>query len=119
MSKSEESVCDFKYLKDLVNGKSDLIANLMDVFINQVSDELQCINEAIINTDYKTITRYAHTMKSSVSIMGISKLSPVLNKMEKLGKIETDIEKIKQLNLELNDICTKAIIEIEKEKHNY
>lgn len=119
MSQSEVSVCDFRYLKDLVNGKTDLIKNIMDVFISQVTDELQCINVAIINNDFKTILSYVHTMKSSVSIMGISVLKPILSEMGNLGKAETDIKKIEQLGIELNDICSKAIVEIEKEKLNY
>lgn len=109
-------VCDFRYLKDLVNGKTDLITNIMDVFLKQVSEDLQCINEAIINTEYKTIKSCAHTMKSSVSIMGISVLKPVLEEMENMGIAKTGIEKIKQLNVELKEICLKAIVEIEKEK---
>lgn len=119
MSQSEVSVCDFRYLKDLVNGKTDLIKNIMDVFISQVTDELKCINVAIINNDFKTISSYVHTMKSSVSIMGISVLKPILSEMGNLGKAETDIKKIEQLGNELNDICSKAIVEIEKEKLNY
>ena len=89
------------------------------MFFKQVPEDIQCINEAITNTDYKTIKSYTHTMKSSVSIMGISILMPVLMEMENLGIAETDIEKIKQLNLKLKVICVQAIDEIKKEKLNY
>ncbi|OFX34486.1 MAG: hypothetical protein A2X08_10275 [Bacteroidetes bacterium GWA2_32_17] len=114
-----EPVCDFRYLIDIVNGKTYLISGIMDVFLKQVPEDIQCINEAITNTDYKTIKSYTHTMKSSVSIMGISILMPVLMEMENLGIAETDIEKIKQLNLKLKVICVQAIDEIKKEKLNY
>ena len=58
-------------------------------------------------------------MKSSVSIMSISILIPILKEMEDLGAKATDLDKIKQLNQQLNLICNQAIREIEKEKLNY
>ena len=56
-------------------------------------------------------------MKSTVSIMGISVLTPILLEMENLGAKATDIERIKELNLKLTLICKQAIAEIEREKH--
>lgn len=119
LSQYTQPVCDFKYLKEIVNGKTNLIISIMDVFLKQVPEELLNIKEAIINIDYKTIRIYAHTMKSSVSIMGISALKPVLKEMENLGIAEDNIEKIKRLNNKLNEICKKAFEEIKIEKHKY
>lgn len=121
-SKSEDSienVCDFKYLSEMTGGKKYLIKDLMDAFIKQISEELQSINDAIIKTDYPTIKNIAHTMKSSVSIMGISVLTPVLQEMEELAKAASDIERIKELNQKLHVICKQALEEIEREKGNY
>lgn len=119
MTKFKEPICDFRYLNDLVNGKINLISGIMDVFLKQVPKDLQCINEAITNTDYKTIKSYTHTMKSSVSIMGISILNPILREMEQLGEKASSIKKIKEMNQRLNLICKQVIKEIEKEKLNY
>lgn len=119
LSQYAEPVCDFKYLIGIVNGKTNLISGIMDVFLKQVPEELLSIKEAIKNTDYKTIRIYAHTMKSSVSIMGISSLKPVLKEMESHGIAEDNIEKIKRLNIKLNEICKKSFEEIKNEKLNY
>lgn len=114
-----QNVCDLKYLSEIMGGKKQLIKEIMDVFLKQIPHELQFINEAILKTDYVTIKNFAHTMKSSVSIMGISRLTPVLQEMEDMGALSADIEKIKKLNQKLNLICKQALEEIEKEKHNY
>ena len=58
-------------------------------------------------------------MKSSVSIMGISILTPILNEIEDLGAKAADIETIKKLNHKLIFICKQVIEEIEKEKLKY
>ncbi|MEK6614741.1 MAG: Hpt domain-containing protein [Bacteroidota bacterium] len=117
--KSIENVCDLNYLTEMMGGKKHLIRGIMDTFLKQVPEELQSINEAITKKDYAVIKNFAHTMKSSVSIMGITVLAPVLQEMEDLGSTSGDIEKIKKLNQKLNLICKQAIEEIEIEKYLY
>ncbi len=119
--------CNLTYLSEMTGGKRQLIKEIIDVFLLQVPEELKTIKDAILKDDFITIRKFAHTMKSSVSIMGISSLSPILNEMEELSKNVTDgstpisirIEKIKQLNEKLNSIAQQAMEEIESEKHNY
>jgi HPt (histidine-containing phosphotransfer) domain-containing protein len=114
-----ETVCNLDYLIKTMGGKKNLIRGIMEASILQIPKELNYIGEAIEKTDYQTIQSYAHTMKSSISIMGITILMPVLAEMENLGKEAVNIEKIRKLNQELNLICSRAIEEIETEKHNY
>jgi len=99
--------------------KKSLIKGIMDAFLKQVPEDLHFINEAVTKTDYAIIKSIAHTMKSTVSVMGISILVPVLQEMEDLGTKEANIEKIKELNQQLNLICRHAMEEIEKEKPKY
>lgn len=122
-----ETICNLSYLTEMTGGKKTLIQEIIGVFLQQVPKELKSINDAILKTDFITIKNFAHTMKSSVSVMGIASLTPILNEMEELSKQATDsltplatsIEKIKQLNEQLNSITKRAIEEIESEKHNY
>jgi HPt (histidine-containing phosphotransfer) domain-containing protein len=116
---SNVNLCDFKYLFDLMGSKKNLIKGIMDAFLSQVPEDLKQIDEAIIKIDYATIKIFAHTMKSSVSIMGITVLAPILQKIEDLAEISTGIEEIKLLNDKLNLICKQAIVEIEREKLLY
>ncbi|MHB8260930.1 MAG: Hpt domain-containing protein [Bacteroidia bacterium] len=117
--KKNGNVCNLNYLSETMGGKKSLIKEIMNVFLKQVPEELQFINDAITKTDYKTIKSYAHTMKSTVSIMGISTLTPILQKMEDLGARAADIEEIIEMNKKLTAICKQAMEEIEREEHNY
>src|SRR4051812_26554125 len=80
-----QNVCDLKYLTDTMGGNKNLIKEIMEIFLKQIPEELKAINAAIANADFATIKGFAHTMKSSVSIMGISVLAPVLQEMEGLA----------------------------------
>jgi HPt (histidine-containing phosphotransfer) domain-containing protein len=115
----QKNVCNLGYLIEMMEGKKHLIKGIMDAFLLQIPEELGWINAAVGRTDYPIIKNLAHTMKSSVSIMGISILTPILKEMEELGVRAAGIEKIKELNQSLNSICELAIEEIKKEKLNY
>ena len=117
-NKIEEKVCNLNYLNEMMGGKKHLIIEIMDAFLKQVPEELQAIEDAINKTEYHIIKNFTHTMKSSVSIMGISVLTPVLQEMEDLGGKSENMERIKQLNEKLKVICSSAIKEIEIEKRN-
>jgi HPt (histidine-containing phosphotransfer) domain-containing protein len=122
-----EGVCNFNYLSELMNGKKHLITEVMDVFLKQVPDELQNINKAVAEMDYAKIKIFAHSMRSTVSIMGITILGVLLKEMEDLSfaaaadatQLTPGNEKIKEMNRRLNLICRQAIAETEKEICNY
>lgn len=106
------NVCNFNYLSGLMGGKEHLIKKIMDTFLIQAQEELTSINNAILKKDYTTIKNLAHTMKSTVSIMGIAVLHPILQEMEDLSKNTTELARIIVLNKQLNLICKQAFEEI-------
>lgn len=118
-NKSTENVCNLKYLSETMGGKKKSIKEVIDTFVEQIPQQLLSINSAITKTNYSVIKRFAHLMRSSVSIMGISKLVPILQEMETLGTKATGIEKIKELYQQLDAICKHALEELEKAKADY
>jgi HPt (histidine-containing phosphotransfer) domain-containing protein len=111
------------YLYKTMNGKKQLIKEIIDVFLRQIPQDLSVLNEAVKKKDYLLVKNFAHTMKSSVSVMGISTLVPILHAMEESAKEEANSdgrdERMGQLNIQLNSICNQAIGEIEKDKLDY
>ena len=119
MNKNTGDVCDLTYLTEIMSGKKTLIKEIMDRFLIQIPEELASLKDAIALEKFESIQSYAHTMKSSVSIMGITILTPILKDMEELAKAGTDIQKISELNKQLTSICNKAISEIKEESQSY
>ncbi|HEY0029395.1 MAG TPA: Hpt domain-containing protein [Bacteroidia bacterium] len=116
---SGQTVCELKYLIEMMGAKKSLIKGIMDAFLVQIPEELFNINNAVAKSDYVIIKNLAHSMKSSLSIMGVSASEPLLVEMEFLGGEGSEIGKIRALNTTLNTLCTRAIEEIEKAKHDY
>jgi CheY-like chemotaxis protein len=119
VEKSPEKVCDTRYITEMMGGKKHLIKGIMDEFLSQLPEELNAIKNAVQIKDFAMIRHLAHSMKSSVSVMSISVLIPILKELEDLGARAIDIEKITRLNDQLAVICNKAILEIEVEKCNF
>lgn len=113
------NVCDLKELREMMREKKPLILEIIDIFLAQIVEELAAINEAIEKTNYPIIKNLSHTMKSTVSIMGIVALKPILTEIESLSTRAEGIEKIKELGQQLILICEKAIEEMEIERQNY
>lgn len=116
---SSKKVINLNYLTDIMNGKKELIKETIEIFVTQASEDLPIITQAVNNTDYLMVKRFAHRMKSTVTMMGISSLSPVLEEMETLGKEAQNINRIKELNEKLNAIYATALEEIKIEKLKY
>lgn len=114
-----DNVCNLKYLVEMMGGKKKLIIGIIDAFLIQIPEELKYMEEAVENSNFVTVRKFAHTMKSTVSIMGISSLTIVLQELEDLGTEEKNIERIKALNIKLKEICKIAINEIETIRINY
>ena len=117
--KKTDRVTDLTGLIEMMGGKKHLIKDIIYAFLKQIPEELDSLNTAVINSDYATIKSTAHTMMSSVLIVGISELSTVLLEIETLGSRSTDIERIKELQKKVISVCGLAIKEIESEVHTY
>jgi HPt (histidine-containing phosphotransfer) domain-containing protein len=114
-----QDVCNLKYLVTMMNDKKPLILGMMDAFLRQFPEELNSMKDAIAKINYLAIKSVAHTMKSSIGIMGISVLLPILKEMEDMGTAATNIEKIMELDIVLNTIAAQAMQEIKKKKLYY
>jgi HPt (histidine-containing phosphotransfer) domain-containing protein len=112
-------VCNFDYLNEMMGNKKELVREIIDVFLEQVPDELETLSRAIESTDYVVIKSLSHTLKSSVSIMGINTATPILQEMEDLGSAALNIERITTLNEALKLIAKQAIEEIKQEVIKY
>lgn len=118
-NRSAKKVINLEYLTNIMSGKKELIRETIEIFIKQANEDLPIINEAIAKDDYLTVKRFAHRMKSTITMMGINSLSPVLEEMEILGTEKNNMNRIKELNEKLNSTYFQALEEIKIEKLKY
>jgi PAS domain S-box-containing protein len=112
-------VVNLNFLIESIGGKKDVIRETIDIFLSQVPEDIQILNEAVAQTDYTRIKNYAHKMKSTASLIGMYDVEPILAEMESLGTNKKEIERIEILTINLNELCKQGIKEMEQERLNY
>lgn len=116
---NDKKVTDLNYLTDTMGERKPLMKEVMAVFLKHFPQEIKDLNYHIEKETYSEIKYFSHRMKSSSSIMGIKRLSEVLEQIEGFARGERDIHLIKKLNSQVNSIGEKAIEEIKLEIKNY
>jgi hypothetical protein len=107
-----QKVCDLNFLTVTMGGNKLLVSDIMKEFLIQVPVELQCMKSALGEVNYQKIKSYAHSMKSTFSIMGISMVIPLLSALELIGSKEAGIEEARALDVQLCQIANQALEEI-------
>lgn len=74
---------DLAYMKEISGGDTEYEKTVTQQFLEIVPADLRQMQEAWRQKDYSTLSRLAHTMKTSVSVMGLNEaLGPVLDRLE-------------------------------------
>ncbi|MCW3072879.1 MAG: hypothetical protein JWO44_2769 [Bacteroidetes bacterium] len=107
---------DLSWLMRLSGGDRKFVKEVLEIFIHDAPLELKKIEEGIRSKNYPQIRTSAHTMKSSVRLLGLNdKLGPVLDEMESLAGSER-MPGVKRLYDTLDVTVNKAIDEARHRK---
>jgi signal transduction histidine kinase/CheY-like chemotaxis protein/HPt (histidine-containing phosphotransfer) domain-containing protein len=114
LSESEVAVIDMDYLRSLSKGDKEFERNMMQAFTEQIPRELNELKTAISKRNYKKIALVAHTMKSTVSYLGIQQLTPLLEQIEADAQSKNGIARINDNFTSVDATCQLAIREVNK-----
>ena len=114
-----EKLVDLSTLEKTMRGNKKVILETLEIFLEHLPENLEGIADGVNREDFAMIRRNAHTMKSSVSILGISKIQTLLEEMERLAASESKIERIIELKNSLTLLSDHSVKEIEELKTQY
>lgn len=117
--KETTRLVDLSSLEKTMRGNQKVIRETLEIFLEHLPENLTGIVQGTANKDYGMIRRNAHTMKSSVSIVGIQSIYMVLEEMEQLADKQSGIERLEELQKSLVSLCEQAVAEIELLKIQY
>lgn len=115
----KKKLLNLDFLIRSLDGDKALISETIDVFIEQVPEDLAAIKDAIGKADYPAIKGYAHRMKSTVTLLGAKDVETVLENIETEAMLEGDMEKIKNMHNNIIELCVDVMQEIAMEKQAY
>ena len=115
----EEKLVDLSMLEKTMRGNKKVIVETIDIFLEHFPENLEGMVEGAEQENFDLVRRNAHTMKSSVSLLGMSSIQRMLEEIERLASSGSDMPRIIELKNSLILLCRRAIAEIEKLKEQY
>lgn len=111
-------IIDQEHLNSLkeIQGDNELVKELMELFFDQAPKEVKSMNQALNEHNFDTLSKLAHSFKSSSGNVGATHLSQASYAIEKAIRIENlnDFEKLKHLFDQLIIQYDQAFFELKK-----
>jgi signal transduction histidine kinase/DNA-binding NarL/FixJ family response regulator/predicted hydrocarbon binding protein len=110
----ENKIIDLSFLFSQTRDNRSFVMEMITLFKQQNPKETAELKEAIDKIDYPGIYRIAHSIRNTTGFFGIDKLiGSDLLAIEKLAKSGNGIEEIKKLFAIVEQVCRKAVDELE------
>lgn len=79
----------------MAEGDQDFILSVVSVFIEEVPEDLEALEQAIAAVDYDQIYKMAHKIKPNVDLLGMEQARANALEIETLGKTEGDMDQVR------------------------
>ena len=101
-------------LHNLSRGNKDFVIKMVNIFINQTTEIISKIKEAIENEDFKTVSAMAHKLKPSVEGVGVLSILDEIRFLEKISKETNDKQQMKALFDSIQLVLEEVIIQLKE-----
>jgi len=117
----EESrkLMNLEFLNKAMRDRKDIVREAIEIALRQIPEDMVTLTRAMAMTDYETIRRFSHRMKSTVSLMGMSEMGITLEEMETAAGQKEDMDRIYVLFESLILLQRQAMEEMQTEKLKY
>ena len=114
MNKTDPKHIDLNYLKEMSDGDTELIREMIDIFITEVPTYLSLMKEHHQKEDWDALGKLAHKAKASASIIGMKQLTNELKNLELLAKEKKEAGLYSSRILSIENQFNSAIEELKR-----
>jgi HPt (histidine-containing phosphotransfer) domain-containing protein len=106
-------ITDLNYLKTMSGGDSKFIAEMIDLFREQVDEYRSIMPELLKNGEYDRLSKMAHKAKSSVAVMGMNEMAELLKELEILAHEKKEVNRSESMVNQFIEQSQMAVSELE------
>ncbi|WP_020526425.1 Hpt domain-containing protein [Flexithrix dorotheae] len=110
------NLTSFSYLSEFSENDTGFMREMVDVFIEETPREIQKLQFALSKKDWKTIGSIAHSLKTSVRLMGMEEIHVDVEELEIMGKSKQNVKLIPERTAKIIKICEEAVVELKEKK---
>lgn len=107
------ALLNLTFIEENVSDDPEFIQELLMVFKQDVFTDFEALQASITKGDFSSIRTDAHKVKSSLRSLGAEECWTRLQELEDLGRLEADINRIRQLSAEVNELLHALRNEVE------
>lgn len=93
---------DLTYLHDVFHGNEAMVQQIVELFLEQAPAFGQSMTKCVRDGKWKDLHPIAHKLKSSVNMLGMTGLAPIVLEIERTSKFSHDPSTLPVLVSELN-----------------
>ena len=109
-------ITDLNYLRTMSGGDDKFIREMIDLFREQIGEYRQFMPELLQKKDYDSLSKMAHKAKSSVAVMGMTRVADLLKELEVLASEIKEPERYESMINEFLEQAYLAVQELEQSK---
>ncbi|TDH28588.1 sensor histidine kinase [Segetibacter sp. 3557_3] len=110
---SPVAIIDLGFLKKQTRNNAAVMSDLIRIFREENPKDISKLSVAIARSDYTTIYKTVHSLKSETSMFGLRPLvSHDLTSIEELARAGGDIEEVKKCFSRVEQVCKQAVEEL-------
>lgn len=110
-SKKPTVYLDLSHLNSLSDGNAEFVKEVLQIFVTETATELKRLGKAALASDYNTVRELAHKLKSSIALVGLKNVVPLLDELEHLSATKQQAQKIKALFKQVRSGCVPSFKE--------
>ncbi len=102
-------------INEMAEGDEDFINSVISVFLEEVPQDLEDLENAIESADYENVYKLAHKIKPNVDLLGMEQSRAVALDIETLGKSSANKDEIKKKFPLLKKDIQQVVSELKKD----
>jgi HPt (histidine-containing phosphotransfer) domain-containing protein len=109
-------ITDLNYLKTMSGGDAKFIAEMIGLFREQMDEYTELMPRLLLEKDYDGLSKLAHKAKSSVAVMGMTRVADLLKELEILTHDEKEKDRYTGMINEFIEQGKLGVAELEQSK---
>jgi CheY-like chemotaxis protein len=110
-----KSKFDLTYLRTVSDNNHDFIQEMIQTFVQSVPPVLEEMHLALNNQSWEKLSRLAHQIKPSFSLLGMDALRKAIIFIEENARKKTKLEQLPEITASFISDCEKVIEDLSKE----
>ena len=112
---SNENNIDLSYLRESTDNNTELMKQIIEVFLKQTPAAIERLEAALQNEDWNDLRKTSHKMKPTFEYVGIKHLRSLVSEIQITAENQVDLDKLPELIRNLRNLCEKASLELRGE----